>query len=95
MPDILTSRVSGVYELHMSRICHLHMGFTIAAYDMDHDEVLYFEETGKAEAAAYYAKTIQEFKAGTSGFNVEDAEDGITVAFEEDGEVIEEEAFYT
>ena len=69
------------------------MTYTITAYDMDHDEVLYTSED-LVDAKTNYASIIESFKAGKSGFNVEDAGDGITVALEdEDEQVISEQTF--
>ena len=70
------------------------MTFTVTAYDMDHDEVIYTSDD-LDDASATYGSVIDSFRAGNSGFNVADAEDGITVALEnEDEEVFAEETFY-
>ena len=70
------------------------MTFTITAYDMDHDEVIYSSDD-LDDATYNYASIIEAFATGNSGFNVEDAEDGITVTLEnEDEEVMAEETFY-
>ena len=70
------------------------MTYTVTAYDMDHDEVIY-KSDDLADAKTNYASIIKSFKEGTSGFNPEDAEDGITVTLEDsDEEVIAEETFY-
>ena len=70
------------------------MTYTITAYDMDHDEVIYTSDD-LDDATTNYASIIESFQQGNSGFNIEDAEDGITVTLEdEEEEVIAEETFY-
>ena len=71
------------------------MTYTVTAYDMDHDEVIYTSDD-LDDASATYGSVIESFRTGTSGFDVAGAEDGITVALEnEDEEVLREETFHS
>ena len=70
------------------------MTFTITAYDMDHDEVLYSTDT-LSDALDHYAAVIARFMKGESGYDFEDLEDGVTVALEDENEkVLAEQDFH-
>ena len=69
------------------------MTYTVTAYDMDQDEVLYTTDNLE-DAQANYAAVIATFEAGDHGYDMDDLEDGVTVALEdEDENVLAEQSF--
>ena len=69
------------------------MSYTVTAYDMDHDEVLCRTDT-LAEALDCYAEVVGRFIAGNHGYDLDELEDGVTVALEDENEnVLAEQDF--
>ena len=82
---------------HYGYRIHIHttkpVTYTITAYDLDQDEVLYTTDD-LDDATANYAAIIATFEAGEHGYNLEDLEEGVTVTLEnEDEEVLAEQDF--